>query len=340
MTMAAQPKLRPLKTAEEVKAIPANQPVLIALPAAVSNSEPEPPAGGEGNGGTPPQRQAPAAEGAAALEQQLKALKDARAADAARLTQAERDRDAALARAREAEQDVAGAEQRAVTTGLAGAQADLAAAKQALKIAFEAGDAAAMADAQEKIGRSSAKVLQYEQQGAEVAQRVEEAKRAPPQAQTVDPMAAMESNPQLYPQEKDWFRRHPETWTDRRMNVRLEDGYFRAMDKGLTRGTPEYFAFLDQHMGYAAARTQNGNGAGDAHDGDDGHAMAAAPVSRENGSMANGQTRPGEILITPEEREIAESMGISPVAYAEQKLRMAQDKKARPEAYYIPPGRN
>lgn len=333
--MAAQPKLRALKTDAELKAIPTDQPVLIELPGVATNVEVDT----ERPAGEQQQRQAPANDGAQSLEQQLKAMKDARAADADRVAQSNRDRDAALARAAAAEAAGVDAEQRIATTGLAGAQADVAAAELAFQTAFEAGNGAEMAKAQSKIARGQAKVLQFEQDGAAAALRVEEAKRVPAAPQTVDPMVVMEQNAQLYPQEKAWFRQHPEAWSDRRMNIRLEDAYHRAMEKGITRGTDAYFTFVNEHMGYAAPaqQQQNGNGHDDGgHDYNGGSVMTAAPVSRQNGTMANPQQpQPGQVTLSPAEREIAANMGISEVAYAQNKVRMNDDKKARPEAYYV-----
>ena len=330
-------KLRALKTDEEIKAIPIDQPVMIELPAPPTN---EAPAGGEGAAQAAEKTQTEAEQQPdfKTLQAQLEAMKAANQQRDAREAQLARERDEAREAARRAEQNAGDAQQQQATSGLAQAQANMAAAKQAYKIASEGGDFAAAADAQEKIGRAAADIRHYETVAAELGQRKtdqQQQQQNRPVEQT-DMLANMRASPNLLPQEKTWFDQHPEALIDRRMNIRLEDGYNRAIEKGLIRGTPDYFKFIDQHMGYAKVEPEPSQADLDT---EDISVMAAAPVTRGSQSMTNGNSRPDQVVLSADERELCANMGISEVAYAQQKVKMAQDKKARPEAYYIQSGR-
>ena len=50
----------------------------------------------------------------------------------------------------------------------------------------------------------------------------------------------------------------------------------------------------------------------------------SAPVSRT--TPGGGYTRPGEVTLSPEERQIARASGISDLEYARNKVRLAQEK--------------
>ena len=317
-------KLRPLKTDEEIRAIPADQPVLIELPANMDSTEPDAPV--VADTGTTVQKSEPE-DAAAKVQKQLEDMQRAGQVERERLT---RERDEARESARLAQQEHASTEQQLVTTGLARAQADLSGAKAAYKAAMEAGDYDKAADAQALMSRASAMILAAESAGAEAGQRAEELKRQPQQdrQQAPDPMQAMEASPQLFPAEKAWFRLHPEAFTDNRMNTRLNDAYFRAEEKGIVRGTPDYFKFIDQHMGYAKPETTTTQD-------EDTTVMGAAPVTRQNNSVGGTPQNNSQITLTPEQRQLCSTMGISEVDYAMQLRNMNMDKKANPDRYYI-----
>ena len=322
-------KLRALKTDEEIKAIPLDQPVMIELPAPASNETP-----GEGAPVAKPSEQQDQQPDFKTLQGQLEAMKEAtRLKDAENVRLANEAREAREA-ARLAQEAQGNAEQQRVTSGLTQAQADMVAAKQSFRIALEIGDFAAAAEAQEKIGRASALILHYEQVGATAGER----KTAPQQQQapqSSDMIAAMNASPNLLPREKEWFNAHPEALIDQRMNKRLEVAYDKAIEAGHIRGTPTYFEYIEQEMGYRKPAQQQRQEDDGAQDQEDTGVMAAAPVTRGSQSMSNGQSRPDQVVLSADERELCANMGISEVTYAQQKVRMSQDKKARPEAYYI-----
>jgi hypothetical protein len=306
--------LRALKTDEEIAAIPLDQEILVELPGGVideEQTEPEKP--------SKPEKAEP--DGAKVLQEQLEAAQRAQAASDARAERAEREAAEARRLATEADKRTASLEGDVITGGLAAAQAEVASAKQALQVAGEAGDYKAMADAQERIGRAAAKVLHFESGAAEIAERP---KGEPRQEQVLqkplDPILAVDSNPNLLPAEKEWLKAHPDAVVDGKRNNELGVAYERAIKKDLVRGTPAYFAFLEEFMGYKQPDTNNGE------------TNVSAPPSR-NERGGDGRPSPNRITLTPEQREIAKSMGVTDIEYARQVQAFEQARKADPEKY-------
>lgn len=306
--------LRALKTEEEIAGIPLDQEILVELPSAVT--------GDEVVTETKKTEIDPAAK---TLQDQLEALQKE---TADRIAKAERD--AAEARRLAAERERELNEQRTRTQslegdiingGLAGAQSERDAAKQAFKIAFEAGDAAAMAEAQSKIGRAEAKILTFESGAAEIAERKEVKPAQQEQVrQVVDPIAAMRANPNLLPKEKEWLEAHQDALFGARNNE-LSVGYERAMKKGLNRGTPEYFDFLEDFMGYKKPDNNSGD------------ISVQAPPSRNERGSDGRPTNSNVIRLTAEEREFAKGLGITDLEYAKQKQNFDAARKADPDKY-------
>lgn len=313
--------LRALKTDEEIAAVPLGQPILVELPGGVSDLSGDDDAG---------KKAEPVVEdsGAKALQGQLEAMQAAQRASDARAEKAERDAAQARREAEEATQRATALEGDVITGGLSAAQAELAAAKRELVRSGESGDFEAQADAQARIGRASAQIVNLEGGAAEVAERIE---KKPPQVQqhqerqNPDPIAGIDANPNLFPAEKAWLKAHPDSVTDTKRNNELGVGYERAMKQGLTRGTPDYFAFLEDFMGYAKTSSDTNH---------DGSTSVQAPVSRQERG-GDGRPTGNKIQLDPEERMLASNMGISETEYARNKQRMQADMKANPEKYGV-----
>ncbi len=315
--------LRALKTDEEIAAIPLDQPILVELPGGViddiDNTD------DAGKVGKVEKKAEPEDNGAKVLQEQLEASQRAQEAERVR-------REAADARAEKAERAAAEATKRTaaletdvISGGLAAAQAEVAAAKLALQNAGEAGDYKGMADAQERIARAASKVLNYEAGAAEIAERKEVPETRQEQTrQVTDPIMAVDSNPNLFPAEKEWLKSHPDAITDTKRNNELGVGYERALKKGLVRGTPDYFAFLNEFMGYEKPTTNDDNNQGSGN-------VQAPPSRQERGG--DGKPSQNRITLSPEQREIAKSMGVSEIEYAKQVVAFEAAKKADPEKY-------
>ena len=61
--------------------------------------------------------------------------------------------------------------------------------------------------------------------------------------------------------------------------------------------------------------------------------MYSAPPTREVASSRTGLPSNSRVTLTPTEREIAKSSGLTEVQYAEQKLRLQREKAADPERF-------
>lgn len=318
--------LRALKTDEEISAIPLDQEILIELPSATIDEPdiPEP---------KTPKRTEPDA-GAKTLQEQLEAAQAAQRASDERAARAERDATEARRLASEREREATEARARSaslegdvISGGLSAAQAERDAAKQEFKRAFDAGDPDAMANAQSRMGRAEAKILTYEAGAAEIAER-REAPAESQQQQTrqapADPMAAIDTNPNLFAEEKVWLKAHPDAVTDTKRNNELVVAYERALRQGLVRGTPDYFAYLNEFMGYEKPANNQSNQERDR--------QVQAPPSR-NDRGSDGRPSNSTVSLSPEERKMAAELGVSEKSYAIGKQELAARKRSDPDKY-------
>lgn len=303
-------KMKALRKDEDLALIPLDQPVMVDLePEGSEVEEPDDPKPIKGAENT----------GANVLEEQLKALqeanrieKDKRLAAERRAEESDRERVAAVNSQSRTESD-------AVQSGLQAAQAEQAAAKLALKQAGESGDWDAVGEANARIGRAASDIREFERSAAMLADRNDQVQEQPRQVRP-DIMTAIDGNPQLLATEKDWLKLHPEAYSTR--NKELDVAYDRAMRKGLSRGTPDYFKFMDEFMGYTKpVQTE-----------DDDAMSVSAPVSR-NERGGDGRPSNGKIMLSPEQREIAKSMGVTDTEYARQVAVFEQRRKDEPEKY-------
>lgn len=198
---------------------------------------------------------------------------------------------------------------------------------------LEAGDFVNAAEAQSKMSRAAARVVaaeghlaQFETAKTEIEERGKGRSERP--APPVDATTLIENNANLLPSEKTFMKAHPELMMDSRKNAELGVAYSLAMNKGLSRGTPEYFTFIEETMGYKEPSKKND----DDGDEDSGQRREAAPVRRDN-SGGRHQTKPSQVRLTPEMREIARNMGISETGYAKRFLELQDQKQANPEKY-------
>lgn len=306
--------MKPLHKDEDLRAIPLDQPVLVDL---------EPDSQEPVKEKTEPKAEPkPEDDGVNVLKEQLRALQEANRLEREQRIAAQREADEAKREREAAVTSRAKTEEEAIQSGLSAAQAEQASAKAELKSAFEAGDAERLGEAQARIGRSAADIREFERAAAAMAERKEQAKAEPRQAHQApqDINAIIDGNPQLLPAERDWLKQHPEAMIDASRNKELEVAYIKATRKGLSRGTPDYFKFMDAEMGYAQPdKTED-------------DVMTAAPVSR-NERGADGRPSSGKVNLTPEMREIAKSMGITDTEYARQVQALETARSAEPEKY-------
>lgn len=317
-------KLRPLSKDEDLLAIPVDEPVLVELPGAASSEEGdgivEPadnPLKGEPKAKAEPEQDA----GVTALQKQIA---DMQRANSERETRLARERDEARRDADEARTQAADTEADLVQNGLTSAQAEAKSARAALKSAIDAGDVDAQADAQERIGRAAADIRDFERAAATIAERP---KPEPRRTEQPSDIIAVIDSMQLMPTEKAWLKEHTDALLDPGRKAELDAAYFKATRKGIVRGTPAYFQFLETEMEYTkpAARTDEGA--------EERTVVPAAPVSRESRTVSGRQSVPTRIQLTPEQRQLARDMGITDIAYARGVQQLEAEKQRDPEKF-------
>ncbi len=312
---------RALKTEEEISAVPLDQPVLVELPDGVGEIE----IGDDKE----PVKKIEAGDGSKVLQEQLDAMKAANRAAEERAIAAEKAAGEAQRESAKHARELA--EQRTrtdslegdfITGSLAAAQKERDGAKAKYIRAYETGDASLMADAQSEIGRAEARILSLESGAAEIAERKERKLEPEVQRQApVDPIAAIDANPNLMSVEKDWLKAHQDAVIDPRRNVRLGVAYDDAIAKGLIRGTPDYFAHLEQFMGYKKADNN-----------EERETDVQAPPSRQERG-GDGRPTNGKITLSPDQRDMARNLGITEIEYAKQVQAFEAAKKDDPDRY-------
>lgn len=317
---------RALKTDEEIAGVPLGQPILIELPGSAIEED-------EGNGGIVSEKPAGKVrteeplDGAKVLQEQLEAAQ--RATDAANARADKEARDGAEARrlAAEAEKRSTALEGDVITGGLAAAQREVAAAESELERAGEAGDFKAMAKAQSRIGRASAQVLHYEAGAAEIAERPKSEAR---QEQVLQQPRSWEdnvrSNAGLLRSEQDWMIKNKSSFDDPDFGKKLDFAYAGAQKANVVRGSQAYFDYIERATGLVA------DDRGNDRDNNQGGGFVSAPVSRQERG-GDGRPQPNRITLSPEQRELAKSIGVSEIEYAKQVQNFETAKKADPEKY-------
>lgn len=315
--------LKPLSKNEDLAAIPLDEPVLVELEPGDGVAEtvvdgperkPDPPAR---------KKEPTADDGAAALQTQMEDMRKAR-------VRAERERDEARREADEARRTVADTEADLIQNGLTAAQAEEKAARAALKLATETGDVDAQADAMARIGRAAGDIREYERAAAVQSEEKERAKTEPRTEQRrLSVEESIDARTDLTDTERKWLKEHQDAWVDPARNNELGVAYGRAVKAGHVRGTPAYFTFIEDFMGYAKPTDDHNRGEG----ADERTVTVQAPVSRDTRSVVTGRPQSARVELTPEERQFARTAGISDVAYARGKIQLAAAKAADPEKY-------
>jgi hypothetical protein len=247
-----------------------------------------------------------------ALKRQIESLQKSEQVWKDRQQQALRERDEALQRAREREvqltqthREAEDREEIAISATFMAAQAGLAKARQDKKNAIDLGDSDAQAQADIDIAQAVAD-LREAQRGKDA---IEERKKQQPQPQD------QQLRPQQLPQSaQTYISRHPEIMNDRKMNRKARYGHEEAVDSGITAYSPEYFAFMDEYLGFKEEPVADTPAPKPKTT-----PIVSAPVSREVPSV-NGARPSGKVVLTREEQEAAAVAGITLEEYAKQKL--------------------
>jgi hypothetical protein len=234
---------------------------------------------------------------------------------------AERERDAALARERELRERLGKAEETGLTYYEQTVSDQLSRAEQEVAEAFEAGDARRHAEAQRKLADAAVRARELETHKAR-----RQAEPAPQPSQT---------EPQVSSRTQEWIARNSDWWNrDRAMTQAALAFHEDVTRRGIPSESEEYFVAIDQRLRAAFP---------DRFDDDDpaeaagsyevepaprpvARRPAASPVAPATRVPAGGTAaRPGKVTLTPDQVEIARSMGVDPKAYAKSLITLQKD---------------
>jgi hypothetical protein len=330
------PKLRPVRTPEELASVPSDQPVVIELsepePATVPGQEPEIKAP-EAIVAREPEKE-PEAE--SALKKQLEDLKKAEEASQREIAALRERETNALLHARQRTEELQyergereQAQYDSVLNALGAAQAEADKAQNDLANAMAASDFTAAAEAQRRLSVATTRIVQLEDGKVAFDNRREEAQRQPqpqPQQQQqryTDPIDAMTH---LSGKQRDWLKSHREVQSDPRKLAAIGDAHWKAMDAGHSQDSDGYFQFLEERLGYRQPVAKQEE---EPEPQPQRRSMpVSAPVSRDTPSMSTGRSTPTRIELSPEQREAAKISGLTDFEYAKNLIRLNDLKKA------------
>ena len=181
-----------------------------------------------------------------------------------------------------------------VEQGLSAAQSASDAAKSEYKAAMEAGDWNKAAEAQEKLADARATLGRLTEAKADL-----EVQKTQPQRQqrieapqTTDPIETAIQGRSAPVQA--WLRSHPEDARALALDpmgqraAELNAADATAVAKGYKRDTAEYFAHVDNYLGYAKTEKPNGKGNGTAQTQRRAASAPVAPVAASAGGVSGG----------------------------------------------------
>ena len=138
---------------------------------------------------------------------------------------------------------------------------------------------------------------------------------APPQGELIDQIAAS-----VTPRSAAWINSHRDSLSNDKTIKKMFRAHEDAVDDGIQPDSDEYFQYIESRLGLSAS-----------NDGGDAPAKAqkrtappAAPVSRGGNGMGS---RPNVVRLTPEQREMAEMMGMTDQEYARNLLALQKEGK-------------
>ena len=216
----------------------------------------------------------------------------------------------AAQRARQLEQEVVQARTEAaestkttIESGIAAAKAEAQAAQESLTAAGEAGDWKALAQAQRRLSRAEAELVQLETAKDALPTRAEP-KSEPRQHQAPnDPVEAF-INSRTAPTQA-WLRAHRDYLTDPKKNAKMQAAHFDAEAEGIPLDSPQYFEHVEKFLGLRKPEMteQKPNGGQQQQQQSQRRPTApVAPVTSSGGGMSGGAT---EVRLTAEEARAA-----------------------------------
>jgi hypothetical protein len=150
------------------------------------------------------------------------------------------------------------AERDSMINALAAANADSEAGKVELQTAWQNGDYAGVAEAQERISRAQARAVTLEggieasderQNGSGYVAQPQQPQQQYTAKRIIDRMTNLSHD------ERAWLMKHPELVTNPEGQLRLQAAWYESQQKGIERDSPEYFGFFDESFSFSPVQT-------------------------------------------------------------------------------------
>lgn len=344
------PRLRPLKKAEDIAAVPEDQPVLIdlsedAAPAEKLEAEP---VDDKKEVKDPPEKVEPEVviaepddepvvvdDEKTALQKQIESLTKAEEESRKRVAaleseranaqrEAQQHRDEATKYRSHAEQ----AQYDAILNAIDANKSEADSAQRDYEAAMADSNFKAAAEAQRRGQRAEAQIVRLEEGKDAFEARQKEQKDTPERPAQTDPLEVSIAN--LPDPAKVWLRTHRDYMTDARKNAKIQALHWDVLDEGHKAFSQEYFDSLETHLGLRKAPEKEKPVVDDDDDPPKQTKrtpIVSAPVTRDTPSLTTGRPSTDRVTLTPQQREAAKISGISEMDYAKQVLRLQQAKK-------------
>lgn len=167
----------------------------------------------------------------------------------------------ATQRARQLEQEVVQARtevdessKATIDSGIAAAKAEAQAAQEALTAAGEAGDWKALAQAQRRMSRAEAELVQLESAKDSLPAQPQRRVQQVANRQVDDPAEAF-INSRTAPTQA-WLRSHRDYLTDPKKNAKMQAAHYDAESEGIALDSPQYFEHVERFLGLRKEETE------------------------------------------------------------------------------------
>lgn len=199
--------------------------------------------------------------------------------------------------------------------------------KMQVRDAMASGDYDKAADLQSAMSMNNAKLLQLENGKAALQERLAQPVQPVPPPQTIQRRDAVEElASQLSPRSAQWIRSHPECARDTKMFNKMVGAHNFAISEGYVPDSDAYFDYIESQLGYKAVQQQESD-AEVMSEAAKPVATRSAPPPAPSTRAASGSGRPNVVRLSPEEREMAQMMGMSPEDYAKNRESLRKEGK-------------
>lgn len=274
--------------------------------------------------GKPEQKIIPEAEGIEDLKAQVKRAKEA---SSQRLQEADRAIREAHERATRAEQETVETKRDVVSNVIDKLAMEKDAAKRDLKAAYESGDYDKVADAQERLSLTAARIVEAEKGRLALDDEIKSPKQPFAQPVQQDPVQSIASQLEKGGATRSaaWIRAHPEFAAPGEMNDAMTKAHYYALSEGHAPETDGYFETINQRLGLDEQGTVQREAPKPRPSA---RVPVSAPVSR-NATPSGLRGSPQKITLSPDEVAAAKSMEMTTEEYARELVRLSNEGKGR-----------